>query len=82
MKLETRYYVASRTEDGLLKISHEEMGPYYDTTVLITRDGYDTREAAMAAVEGYVKYYKERFGWFPSYTFMVLEEYTVSEDEE
>jgi len=80
MKLEARYYVANRTEDGLLKIAHEEIGPYYDTDVLISANGYNTREAALAAVEGYIKAYKDRFGWFPSYTFVVLEEFTMFED--
>ena len=82
MKLEARYYVANRTEDGLLKIAHEEIGPYYDTDVLISANGYDTREAALAAVEGYIKAYKGRYGWFPSYTFVVLEELTAFEDGE
>ena len=82
MKLEARYYIANRTEDGLLKIAHEEIGPYYDTDVLISANGYDTREAALAAVEGYIKAYKGRFGWSPSYTFVVLEELTAFEDGE
>ena len=82
MKLETRYYVAKRTEDGLLKIAHEEIGSYYDTDVLISAKGYDTREAALAAVEGYIKAYNGRYGWFPSYTFVVLEEFTMFEDAE
>lgn len=30
MKLEYCYYVAERTNDGLIKICHEEVGPYYD----------------------------------------------------
>ena len=82
MKLDPRYYIAKRTEDGLLKIAHEEIGPYYDTDVLISANGYDTREAALAAVEGYIKAYNGRFGWFPSYTFVVLEEFTMFEDAE
>jgi hypothetical protein len=82
MKLEARYYIANRTVDGLLKIAHEEIGPYYDTDVLISAKGYDTREAALAAVEGYIKAYNGRYGWFPSYTFVVLEELTAFEDGE
>ena len=82
MKLETRYYIANCSTDGLLKIAHEEIGPYYDTDVLISAKGYDTREAALAAVEGYIKAYKGRFGWFPSYTFVILEEFTMFEDAE
>jgi hypothetical protein len=50
--------------------------------VLISANGYDTREAALAAVEGYIKAYKGRYGWFPSYTFVVLEELTAFEDGE
>jgi hypothetical protein len=82
MKLEARYYIANRTVDGLLKIAHEEIGPYYDTDVLISANGYNTREAALAAVEGYIKAYNDRYGWFPSYTFVVLEELTAFEDKE
>jgi hypothetical protein len=50
--------------------------------VLISAKGYDTREAALAAVEGYIKAYNGRYGWFPSYTFVVLEELTAFEDGE
>jgi hypothetical protein len=82
MKLVAHYYIAKRTEDGLLKIAHEEIGPYYDTDVLISANGYDTREAALTAVEGYIKAYNGRYGWFPSYTFVVLEELTAFEDGE
>lgn len=82
MKIEYRYYVAHHTEDGLLKIAHEEVGPYYDTTVLISSNGYETRPRAMEAVEAYIKEYRARFGYGPAYTFMILEELTMSEDEE
>jgi hypothetical protein len=82
MKLEACYYIANRTVDGLLKIAHEEIGPYYDTDVLISANGYNTREAALTAVEGYIKAYNGRYGWFPSYTFVVLEELTAFEDGE
>ena len=82
MKIEYRYYVAKRTEDGLLKIAHEEVGPYYNTKVLITNNGYETRPRAMESVETYIKEYRTRFGYGPSYTFTILEEMTMSEDEE
>lgn len=83
MKIEYRYYVAQRTaEDGLLKIAHEEVGPYYDTKIPINRNGYETRSKAMEAVEAYIKAYRTFFDYGPSYTFMILEEMTMSEDEE
>ena len=75
MKLEYRYYVAKRTEDGLLKIAHEETGPYYNTHVLINQAGYETRALAYEAVTRYVKHYG--FG----YTFMILEEMTMTEED-
>lgn len=81
MKIETCYYIAKRTADGLLKIVREEIGPYYSTTVLITDYGYNTREEALAAVEGYVEYHKEQYGWAPRYSFIILEELTTMEDE-
>ena len=76
MRLEYRYYVAKRTEDGLLKIAHEETGPYYNTTVLINQAGYETRALAYEAVTRYAKHYG--FG----YTFMILEEMTMTEEED
>jgi hypothetical protein len=76
MKLEYRYYVAKRTEDGLLKIAHEEVGPYYNTSVLISRYGYETRVQATEAMARYVKHYG--FG----YTYMILEEMTMTEEED
>jgi len=76
MKLEYRYYVAKRTEDGLLKIAHEEVGPYYNTTVLVSRNGYETRVQATEAVARYVKHYG-----FGGYTFMILEEMTMTEED-
>ena len=82
MKLETRYYVANRTEDGLINITREETGPYYDVSVLITSDGYDTRQQAVEAVARYVNLYKAKYGWDPRYAFMILEEYTFVEDDE
>ena len=86
MKIEYRYYVARRTDDGLLKIAHEaqlrdKVGSY-NTVVLISIFGYETRPRAMEAVEAYIKGYRARFGYGPSYTFMILEEMTMSEDEE
>lgn len=80
MKLETRYYIAKRNEDGLIKKVHEEIGPYYDNIVLINQDGYKTREDAFAAVEGYIKAYKERYDWAPRYIFIILEEFIMSND--
>ena len=81
MKLEYRYYVAKRTEDGHLKIAHEEEGPYYNTVVLISRDGYKTREQAIEAVGAYLKDYKTRYDYGISYTFMILEEMTMTGEE-
>ena len=82
MKLEYRYYVAKRTEDGLLKIAHEEVGPYYNTTVLINRDGYKTREEATGSVARYIKEYKTRYDYSTGYTYMILEEMTMTEEED
>lgn len=82
MKLKTRYYIAKRTEDGLLKVVHEEVGPYYNTTELISRDGYETHAQAIEAVAHYIREYRARYGYGVSYTFMILEEFTMSEDEE
>lgn len=82
MKIEYRYYVAKRTEDGLLKIAHEQVGPYHDHKVLITSNGYETRPRAMEAVETYIKEYRTRYNYATSYTFVILEELTMSEDEE
>ena len=75
MRLEYRYYVAKRTEDGLLKIAHEETGPYYNTTVLISRYGYETRALAYEAVARYVEHHG--FG----YTFVILEEMTATKED-
>lgn len=82
MKLEYRYYVAKRTEGGLLKIAHEEEGPYYNTVVLISRDGYKTRPQAIEAVETYLKDYRARYDYGIRCTFMILEEMTMTEDDE
>ena len=82
MKIEYRYYVAYYTEGGLLKIAHEEIGPYYNTMVLINRNGYETRSKVMEAVETYIKGYRTRFGYGTTYTFTILEEMTMSEDDE
>jgi hypothetical protein len=81
MKLECRYYVAKRTEDGLLKIAHEEEGPYYNTVVLISRDGYKTRAEAIESVGAYLKDYRARYDYGISYTFMILEEMTMTGEE-
>ena len=81
MKLEYRYYVAKRTEDGLLKIAHEEVGPYYNTVVLISRNGYKTRAEATEAVAHYIKEYRIRYDYGTGYTFMILEEITMTEED-
>jgi len=81
MRLEYRYYVARRTEDGHLKIAHEEEGPYYNTVVLISRDGYKTRAEAIEAVAHYIKEYRIRYDYGIGYTFMILEEMTMTEEE-
>jgi hypothetical protein len=81
MKLEYRYYVAKRTQDAPLKIAHEVEGPYYNETVLIRDSGYETRAEAMAAVETYIKDYKTRYDYDTSYTFTILEELTMSEED-
>ena len=73
MRLEYRYYIAKRTKDGLLKIAHEEDGPFLETTILVSRSGYETRALATEAVARYVKHYG--FG----YTFTILEEITMTE---
>jgi hypothetical protein len=75
MKLEYRYYVANRTEDGLLKIAHEETGPYYNTSILISRYGYETRALAYEAVVRYVEHYGS------VYTFTILEEMTATKED-
>ena len=81
MKLEYRYYVAKRTEEGHLKIAHEVEGPYYNETVLIRDSGYETRADALAAVEAYLKDYKTRYAYSTGYTFMILEELTMIEGD-
>jgi hypothetical protein len=81
MKLEYRYYVAKRTEDGLLKIAHEEVGPYYNTTVLVSRNGYETRVQATEAVARYIQEYRTRYGYGTTYTYMIMEEMTMSEED-
>ena len=82
MKLEYRYYVAKRTEDGQLNIAQEVEGPYYNETVLIRDSGYETRADALAAVEAYLKEYKTRYDYSISYTFMILEEMNMTEEED
>jgi hypothetical protein len=76
MTIETRYYVTKRTEDGLLKIAREVVGPYYNETVLISDNGYETRALALGAVEAYIKEYKTLYDWSTTYTFVILEEHT------
>jgi hypothetical protein len=82
MRLEYRYYIAKRTEDGHLKIAHEEKGPYYNTVVLIDRDGYETRAQATEAVARYIQEYRTRYGYGTTYTYMIMEEMTMTEEED
>ena len=82
MKIEYCYYVAKKTEDGLIKIVNEKVGPYYDSTTYISSDGYPTKEEAIQAMENYRSASKNAYGWQPYYTALILEEITVAEEED
>lgn len=71
MHLQRKYYVAKKTEDGLIKVLHVEDGPYYDRKVLISQDGYDSQAAAIEAV------CRLRY----DFSFLILEEFTVVFDD-
>lgn len=50
-EVKKRYYLAEMTDEGHIKIVEKEVGPYYDCSIVISKNGYDSEDSAVRAME-------------------------------
>lgn len=73
-----RYYIAQINEKGTVKCIIEDLrvGPYYDSTIMVSADGYDTEEEAIDAVKKYMVYLY-RNNWVSAMDLVIVKQLTI-----
>ena len=74
-----RYYIAQVNEKGTVKCITEDwrIGPYYDSTITVSADGYDTEEEAIEAVKKHMAYVYERNNWVSAIDLVIVKQLTI-----
>lgn len=81
IEITTRYYIARRSRKGKIELFQEEVGPYYDKTVLVRKEGYKTREDALNAMIEAYKWEKDFYQYNRTVSYFILEETTIGEED-
>lgn len=79
-----RYYVAQINEKGTVKCIQKNWthGPYYDQSITIRADGYDTEEEAIEAVKKHMKMNYDQFKWASPMDIVIVKQLTIRYEEE
>lgn len=79
-----RYYIAQVNEKGTVKCITEDwsVGPYYDSTITVSADGYDTEEKAIEAVKKHMAYVYMQYNWVSDIRIVIVKQLTIRYEEE
>lgn len=74
-----RYYIAQVNEKGTVKCITEDwrVGYYYNQSITVRADGYDTEEEAIEAVKKHMKIYYDQFKWISDMHIVIVKQLKI-----
>lgn len=74
-----RYYIAQVNEKGTVKCITEDWknGPYYDQSITVKANGYNTEEQAIDAIKKHMAYAYMQYNWVSDIRIVIVKQLTI-----